>query len=1421
MPDQHGRGGPRDTRWWMNSEVVRLAFGQETLRAGPDKGDPARASELDPEDPAQRDFGDYELRAVIGRGGMGVVYRAYQRSLDREVALKLLSGGVWAAPEFVATLRSEARHTALLQHPNIVAVHEIGDCDGQIYYAMQLVEGPTLAQRLQQEGPLTPREAALLLRTVAEAVDYAHRQGMLHLDLKPGNLILGTDQVPRITDFGLARRLGADGLVDNERVSGTPGYMAPEQVEVHGPKLSPATDVWGLGAILYEALTGHPPFEGDSPQRVVALVAGGTVRGPRRYNETLPRDLEAICLRCLQKDPAQRYRSARALADDLGRFIDGREVRARPLNPVQRAWQWMQREPRIAMVSAVAIAALLLGVLVALNEWRRAESHSLDASRNLWAQREESAWRQSEDSRGYAALASLAANLREQEAVGADGDARRERLRLGLARARMPALVGTIDAGAPIHVAALSPDGRLIALGLEPLTVALYERDSGKQRWRVKLRQHRESWDGQLRRLVFTADGRHLIVGEHWTMGQMRPGGYQTYRLALANGAQASFPALTGLVSESWSDDGRHVLLQTKDGTTSLRTPNGRVLARSRVPVPPHPHRPGWLLPAGLPFVGFRLQPERVDILDPGTLALRHRIDIDRPSDGFSAWTASPDGSWLALGTRQGRVMLVDPRTGVARLLLADAGGEVTWLSSSAAGRRLAVSTRQGDLSLWAVPEATPIARVVLRRELWGHQLDCDTRGDHCLLLAMHWDRVAMWAMDSVQGQGGQAVRVAPEIAHHSLIPRFASSFDGPRGTLVTGSQDGILRLWQLPVSAEQRARAGAQREWPLRFDGRRLVDVDGLRLRLVDAMGKAPPTKWLTFPQPVGFAALTADGRTLVATAGRALHVRDATHLAPRYPPIVLEGAPMDLLTSDDSRVLLVRWLPAEAQSADQSRMQAFDLALGHPLAPPGDVPFASARLSHDGQRLLVASPEASRVFDIRDLRRPRFVLPAANANAVVVAAELDEARREVVQAVEDRNGNLHGELQRWSLEDGRLLRATPLNASIDSLQLMPDTGAIAISGRPGGTANTDVSVLIRHGGTRTPIMLAGEGRLARAQALSADGAVLAQALFNGVMLVDARSGSALGPPLQASLPANDVVAQVAFAPDGRSVLARTALGRWLLWTLAPDMRPTRVIAEEAAMLAPPPSAPFTPPSDALRASWLASVTPALARMPRTPSPWSCLSGAVPPRLSGTPANAIDLGPYYTAPVHDPLDLATSFVVRDAALGNPCGIPMGLQRLRGIDYDIRGLLRLPSHGEPPLDIAVPRGQYGTIHLLSAIGSPPYDFNLAEPTARLGFRYADGTRATAVWRSQMELVEAAHPHWPDVTVVWRGATPRDETGPGVGTTLYTTRVANPHPQREVVGIALHHATEPMYDRRVLIAALTLMPARQAPRSQPR
>lgn len=341
---------------------------------------PAEALELDLNDPAQRQFGDYELLELIGEGGMGVVYRARQVSLDREVAVKLLSAGPWASQEFIARFEREARNAARMQHPGIVTVYEVGSLEGVQFFSMRLVRGESLSARLKRGGRFTPREAAALMSTVAEAVGYAHSLGVLHLDLKPGNVLLDETAQPYVADFGLARRLGNALSVDNDEISGTPAYMAPEQADVRAQKLTAATDIWGLGAILYELLTGRPPFRADTARDTVELVLQGQVRAPRRWIPSLPLDLQAIVLRCLTRDPAGRYPTARALADDLARFIEGRPVRARPLSGVQRVARWARREPKFASVVGLAILALLGSFGVALYQTQRAEASARRAT---------------------------------------------------------------------------------------------------------------------------------------------------------------------------------------------------------------------------------------------------------------------------------------------------------------------------------------------------------------------------------------------------------------------------------------------------------------------------------------------------------------------------------------------------------------------------------------------------------------------------------------------------------------------------------------------------------------------------------------------------------------------------------------------------------------------------------------------------------------------------------------------------------------------------------------------------------------------------------------------------------------------------------------------------------------------------------
>lgn len=369
VPD---RGNGDRTLWWRTTRLAARLFPGNTLptsdRAATPSGQPPvdEPPEFDFDDPDQCEFGGYQLRALIGGGGTGWIYRAHQRSLDRDVALKLLSGGIWAAPEGVDRLRHEAQDAASLKHPNIVTVYEVGEQHGRIYYAMELVEGRNLGQRIRQQGPLPPREAAALVRVLAEAVDYAHRLGVLHLDLNPANVLLGTDGIAKIADFGLARRVADGDSVPTERISGTPGYIAPEQVQLHLGRLCAATDVWGLGAVLYEALTGHAPFEAGSARSTIELVLRGRVRDPRRYRRDLPRDLQAICLHCLHKQPIARYASARGLADDLGRFLEDREVWVRPLNPLQRVGRWIRRQPWLALAVLLTTASLILALAALL-----------------------------------------------------------------------------------------------------------------------------------------------------------------------------------------------------------------------------------------------------------------------------------------------------------------------------------------------------------------------------------------------------------------------------------------------------------------------------------------------------------------------------------------------------------------------------------------------------------------------------------------------------------------------------------------------------------------------------------------------------------------------------------------------------------------------------------------------------------------------------------------------------------------------------------------------------------------------------------------------------------------------------------------------------------------------------------------------
>ncbi len=308
-------------------------------------------------------LGDYELLAEIAHGGMGVVYKARQLSLNRLVAVKMVLAGQLATKADHDRFHAEAQAAALLDHPNIVPVFEVGDYEGQHYFSMGYVDGQSLTARLA-EGPLPPKEAVELVATVAEAVEYAHRLGVIHRDIKPSNILIDSSGRPRVTDFGLAKRIdsGSD-LTATGQILGTPSYMPPEQAAGQVKAVGPAADVYALGATLYAALTGRPPFQSATPLETLKQVIEREPVPLRQLNAAVPRDLETIVLKCLEKSVPRRYATALALAEDLRRYLEGRPIVARPVGRWERAWRWCRRQP---VVAGLSTAAALLAVLVAV-----------------------------------------------------------------------------------------------------------------------------------------------------------------------------------------------------------------------------------------------------------------------------------------------------------------------------------------------------------------------------------------------------------------------------------------------------------------------------------------------------------------------------------------------------------------------------------------------------------------------------------------------------------------------------------------------------------------------------------------------------------------------------------------------------------------------------------------------------------------------------------------------------------------------------------------------------------------------------------------------------------------------------------------------------------------------------------------------
>jgi hypothetical protein len=733
-----------------------------------------------------RYFGDYELLEEIARGGMGVVFRARQVSLNRTVALKMILAGQLSSPADVARFRAEAEAAANLDHPNIVPIHEVGEHAGQHYFSMKLIDGGSLAGRLAAPPRPPARELARLLVPVCRAVHFAHQRGILHRDLKPGNVLLDAAGTPYVTDFGLAKRVEGDSrLTQSGAIVGTPAYMPPEQAAAV-KTLTTAADVYALGAILYECLTGRPPFRGDTPLDTLLQVIDREPVRPRSVNPAADRDLETVALKCLAKEPAKRYASADALADDLDRWLGGEPILARPARAAERAWKWAKRRPAFAGLvlslllvtlggfagmtalylraeDALRLAAARADAEVAARadveaarrteagQRRRAEDALTTAEQRLYYNRvalAERYWQADNVGRADVILDSCSPPLRHWEWHYLKRLCHAEHLRL------------------PDPLAAYSPDGRLLATSSDG-DVRLRDAATGEVRltWRAN--------GVQVNHLAFSPDSTRLAAacGDR-TVRVLETGtGSDTLKLTWPAGFLGIALNPPEITHVAWSPDGKRLAAAAavpnpvqggykqdevriwdsatgkldrtiKDAGLCVEfSPDGRRLATA-----------GWE-PAG----GYVLK-----VVESATGKQTLAIPTEGYFDGSLAF--SPDGRWIASARRGRSAHVWDASTGREGKQLGGHAHEVVQVALSRDGQRLASGDRAGVVKVWDVADGRELA--------------------------------------IYRGHTGQVIGL---------------EFHPAGRFLVSGSEDGTARLWD--TSAGQGARA------PDRWPGQRLRD--------------------------------------------------------------------------------------------------------------------------------------------------------------------------------------------------------------------------------------------------------------------------------------------------------------------------------------------------------------------------------------------------------------------------------------------------------------------------------------------------------------------------------------------------------------------------------------------------------------------
>jgi WD40 repeat protein/tetratricopeptide (TPR) repeat protein/tRNA A-37 threonylcarbamoyl transferase component Bud32 len=1128
---------------------------------------------------------NYEILTELGRGGMGVVYKARQTALKRHVALKMILSGDYASPDELARFRREAEAIARLCHPHIVQVYEVGEYDGRPFFSLEYVDGGTLATKLR-ESLSGPKEAAALVEKLARAMHAVHQCSVVHRDLKPANVLLTADGTPKISDFGLAKKLDDDaGQTCSGAIIGTPSYMAPEQASGGPERATPLADVYALGAILYECLTGRPPFRAATVMETLEQVVQDEPVPPRRLNAAVPRDLETVCLKCLGKDPAKRYGSAEALADDLRHWLHGEPIQARPVGRLEKLWRWCRRHPAPAAAAGIIVATVVTAFALIMQS-RDQEAEAKDAALKLAnanlelankngkladdyhkaaRKNAELAKDNDEKARKNAELAanngqlakrerglrhevqrqSASAYLTEGQYSCERGDVSRGtlllahslelahqgqatdlelacRTQLALWRPRLPRVEMLFPHADEVLAVAFSPDGRRILTGGADKTAVLWDARTGKQL-------------GQPLRPEYTPS--RLGIG------------YPSYRSPMdfsRVGSRPDGPPKHGgeVVAVAFSPDGR-----------TLATGAGDPFYRGKAQLAGFgdSFRRGLddLLPKGIDI--SRRMPRMGSSLDRGLRRLPPPPLWNAATGKPLTRTAIGDPVWAVAFSPDGRLLL----TG---------GGPVEGRSNSRTGLGLTGRSRIGydplnplgkrddgyEAHLWDLTKGQHLRAFPHKKAVLAVAFSPDGR----YVLTGSADRTAIvW-------EAATARPVGKPLAHDGPVLAVAFSPDGRM--MLTCSQrsatQGSVQLW----NTETREPLGP----PLRHsrpvltaafspDGRAIVTGSG---DFTSRVGEAhlwsvatakPLGAPLSHPGPVHSVAWSPDGRRIVT--GCADHVARVWEAIPT-PAVVRIGHHENVLAyAPDGRRVLLGTVTKEDQSRDRcGKVTLGDTSSGKIPLPvfENGVSSGMAVFSPDSRRILLEwkneddKTGALYLVDAGSGKRIGKPLPQPSGSVEAIAVSPDG---HTILAGTSHAYAKKGEAIVGDARKGEIQRTFTFEAPVLSVVFSPDGRLAATGSGMPGTAQGEARLWDVQTGQCLHV-LAHQGPV-RVVLFSPDGRTLATAgEGRAAQLWDVASGKPRGPALAHNAP----VRALAFSTDGKRLLTGSDDQTAQLWDAA-----------------------------------------------------------------------------------------------------------------------------------------------------------------------------------------------------------------------------------------------------------------------------